>query len=147
VSKSKKPPVIQTPDFLEGPNQDLILTNSQQSQKINTNLYKKSGSFRRPSTVFQVDKENPLVKRMADLAHKNVQIGQNLSNKNNKFIEMCHLLKLKEEESKNPQNQYQFRLYSRLSEEFDPFFLPVYESFMNVKYENQKSNLIKISNN
>ena len=147
VSKSKMPPVIQTPDFLEGSNQDLILTNSQQSQKINNNLYKKSGSFRRPSTVFQVDKENPLVKRMADLAHKNVQIGQNLSNKNNKFIEMCHLLKLKEEESKNPQNQYQFRLYSKLSEEFDPFFLPVYESFMNVKYENQKSNLIKIYNN
>ena len=146
-SKTKKAPIIQTPDFLEGSNSDIILTNSSQSQKINNDLFKKSGSFRRPSTVFQVDKENPLVKRMADLAHKNVQLGQNLPKKNNKFIEMCHLLKLKEEESKNPQNQYQFRLYSKLSEEFDPFFLPVYESFMNVKYENQKSNLIKIYNN
>ena len=146
-SKTKKAPIIQTPDFLEGSNPELILTNSSQSQKINNDLFKKSGSFRRPSTVFQVDKENPLVKRMADLAHKNVQLGQNLPKKNNKFIEMCHLLKLKEEESKNPQNQYQFRLYSKLSEEFDPFFLPVYESFMNVKYENQKSNLIKIYNN
>ena len=38
---------------------------------------------------------------------------------------------------KNPQNQYHFRLYSKLSEEFDPFFLPPYENFMNVKYENR----------
>ena len=136
-------PFMKNSAILEGLNPTI----NQQGQNIYNNPSKKSGSFRRPSTVFQVDKENPLVKRMSDLAHKNIQIGQNLQKKNNKFIEMCHLLKLKEEEMKNPQNQYHFRLYSKLSEEFDPFYLPVYENFMNVKYENQKSNLIKIYNN
>jgi hypothetical protein len=31
-------------------------------------------------------------------------------------------------------------------EDFDPFFLPVYENFMNVKYENQKTKLIRVYN-
>ena len=56
------------------------------------------------------------------------------------------MLKLKEEEMKYPQNQYHFRLYSMLSEEFDPFFLPVYENFVNVKYENQKMSLTNVYN-
>ena len=143
----KKQPFIQNPAILEDSNPDLMMANNQQGQKLDNNLFHKSNSYRRTSTVFQVDKENPLVKRMADLAHKNnIKIGPNIQKKNNKFIEMCHLLKLKEEELKTPQNQYHFRLYSKLSEEFDPFFLPVYENFLDVKHENQKSNLIKIYN-
>ena len=110
---------------------------------------------RRTSTVFQIDKENPYIKRMADLSHKNVQLGQSYQSNIKKppgppgkkdFLEICKLLKIKEEEAKNPQNQYQFRLFSVLNEEFDPFYLPVYENFMNVKYENQKTKLIKIYN-
>ena len=108
--------------------------------------------IRRASTVFQIDKENPYIKRMADLSHKNVQLGQNFQSNIKKppgppgkkdFLEICKLLKIKEEEAKNPQNEYQFRLFSDLNEEFDPFYLPVYENFMNVKYENQKTKLLK----
>ena len=59
-------------------------------------------------------------------------------------MEICKLLKIKEEEAKNPQNQYQFRLFSELTEEFDPFYLPVYENFVSIKYENQKTKLNKL---
>ena len=118
-------------------------------QQKNPNL------IRRASTVFQIDKENPHIKRVADFAHKNVQIGQNYpqnqqnikkGNGKKDFLEICKLLKIKEEELKHPHNQYQFRLFSVMSEDFDPFFLPVYENFMNVKYENQKTKLIKLYN-
>ena len=91
-------------------------------QQKNPNL------IRRASTVFQIDKENPNIKRVADFAHKNVQLGQNYPQNINKgngkkdFLEICKLLKLKEEELKHPQNQYQFRLFSVMSEDFDPFF-------------------------
>ena len=108
--------------------------------------------MRRASTVFQIDKENPYIKRVAELTHKNVQLGPNFQSNIKKpqgkkdFLEICKLLKIKEEEEKRPQNQYQFRLFSVLTEDFDPFFLPIYENFMNVKYENQKTKLIKIYN-
>ena len=121
-------------------------------QKLNSNN-------RRPSTVFQLDKDNPLVKRMSNMTHKNSITNQNIQKINNynprlneeeinntKFIEKCHLLKKKEEEENLPKNQYHFRLYSMLSEEFDKFNLPVYEDFINVKYENQKNALIEIYN-
>ena len=121
-------------------------------QKLNSNN-------RRPSTVFQLDKDNPLVKRMSNMTHKNSITNQNIQKINNynprlneeeinntKFIEKCHLLKKKEEEENLPKNQYHFRLYSMLSEEFDKFNLPVYEDFINVKYENQKNVLIEIYN-
>ena len=139
---------IQNPAILESSesSDNFIINTNQQSQKINNNLYQNASSLRRPSTVFQIDKENPLLKKIGDLAHKSLQVGPNNQSKK-KFIESCHLLKLKEEEMKKPQNQYQFRIYSKLSEEFDPFFLPEYEKFVNAKYENQKSNLIRIYNN
>ena len=139
---------IQNPAILESSesSDNFIINTNQQSQKINNNLYQNASSLRRPSTVFQIDKENPLMKKIGDLAHKSLQAGPNNQSKK-KFIESCHLLKLKEEEMKKPQNQYQFRIYSKLSEEFDPFFLPEYEKFVNAKYENQKSNLIRIYNN
>ena len=121
-------------------------------QKLNSNN-------RRPSTVFQLDKDNPFVKRMSNMTHKNSITNQNIQKinnynprlneeeiNNNKFIEKCHLLKKKEEEENLPKNQYHFRLYSMLSEEFDKFNLPVYEDFINVKYENQKNALIEIYN-
>ena len=121
-------------------------------QKLNSNN-------RRPSTVFQLDKDNPFVKRMSNMTHKNSITNQNIQKINNynprlneeeinntKFIEKCHLLKKKEEEENLPKNQYHFRLYSMLSEEFDKFNLPVYEDFINVKYENQKNALIEIYN-
>ena len=121
-------------------------------QKLNSNN-------RRPSTVFQLDKDNPLVKRMSNMTHKNSNTNQNTQKLNNfnprlneeeihdnKFIEKCHLLKKKEEEENLPKNQYHFRLYSMLSEEFDKLKLPVYEDFINVKYENQKNSLIEIYN-
>ena len=106
---------------------------------------------RRASTVFQIDKENPYIKRVADFAHKNIQLNTNFPppvKKDGKkdFLEICKLLKTKEEEIKRPQNQYQFRLYSVMAEDFDPFFLPVYENFMKVKYENQKTKLLKLYN-
>ena len=141
-NNSQKKPFIEDSNAL-----DLIINNNNKpKQKINNNIFPKQGSIRRPSTVFQLDIDNPHVKRLSNLSHKENQKTVNIPKKNNKFIEMCHLLKLKEEEMKNPQNQYHFRLYSKLSEEFDPFFLPPYENFMNVKYENQKMNLIKIYN-
>lgn len=105
------------------------------------------GAIKRISTVFNVDKSNPNIIRM--MPHKgNNTIISNNSKKNeiNDFIDICKLLKLKEEEYKNPINQYQFRLFSVLSKNFDPFYLPVYENFMNVKYENQKNKLIKLYN-
>ena len=121
-------------------------------QKLNSNN-------RRPSTVFQLDKDNPFVKRMSNMTHKNSITNQNIQKINNynprlneeeinntKFIEKCHLLKKKEEEENLPKNQYHFRLYSMLSEEFDKFNLPVYEDFIYVKYENQKNALIEIYN-
>ena len=141
-NNSQKKPFIEDSNAL-----DLIINNNNKpKQKINNNIFPKQGSIRRPSTVFQLDIDNPHVKRLSNLSHKENKKTVNIPKKNNKFIEMCHLLKLKEEEMKNPQNQYHFRLYSKLSEEFDPFFLPPYENFMNVKYENQKMNLIKIYN-
>ena len=108
-----------------------------------------SKTKRRASTVFQIDKENPYTKRVADFANKGNQVTNYQYKKKgdkNDFIEICKLLKIKEDELKGPQNQYQFRLFSVLSEEFDPFYLPVYENFVNVKYENQKTKLIKIYN-
>ena len=105
---------------------------------------------RRASTVFQIDKDNPYIKRVADFAHKNIQLGgtyqANIKKATGKrdFLEICKLLKIKEEEAKNPQNQYQFRLFSELTEEFDPFYLPVYENFVSIKYENQKTKLNKL---
>ena len=123
---------------------------------INKNPFNKPRTneniIRRASTVFQIDKDNPYIKRVADFAHKNVQLGgtyqSNIKNATGKkdFLEICKLLKIKEEEAKNPQNQYQFRLYSALTEEFDPFYLPVYENFVSIKYENQKTKLIKLYN-
>ena len=104
---------------------------------------------RRASTVFQIDKENPYIKRVAELTHKNIQLGPNFQSKpgdKKDFLEVCKLLKLKKEEEKYPQNQYQFRLFSVMTEDFDPFYLPMYENFMTVKYENQKTKLIKLYN-
>ena len=133
-------------------------------RKISFHNKKNENLIRRASTVFQIDKENPQIKRVAEFGHKNAPLGgntqqnntnnnKNNNNKNNKkngekkdFLEICKLLKIKEEEAKYPQNQYQFRLFSVLSEDFDPFYLPVYENFMTVKYENQKTKLIKIYN-
>ena len=111
----------------------------------------KSTTLRRASTVFQVDKENPYIKKVADFAHKNIQLNSGLSQPMKKdekkdFLDICKLLKIKEEEIKRPQNQYQFRLFSVMAEDFDPFFLPVYENFVSVKYENQKTKLIKLYN-
>ena len=112
----------------------------------------KSTNLRRASTVFQVDKENPYIKKVADFAHKNIQLNNaGLSQPMKKdekkdFLDICKLLKIKEEEIKRPQNQYQFRLFSVMTEDFDPFFLPVYENFVSVKYENQKTKLIKLYN-
>ena len=121
-------------------------------QKLNSNS-------RRQSTAFQLDKDNPLVKRISSMNQKNSLANQNNQKLNNynprltgeeinqtKLIEKCHLLKKKEEEENLPKNQYHFRLYSMLSEEFDKFNLPVYEDFINVKYENQKNALIEIYN-
>ena len=101
---------------------------------------------KRPSTIFQIDKENPYTKRVAEYGQKGPFKPNWKRGQNGNFIQNCKLLKLKEEEIKGPQNQYQFRLFSVLSEDFDPFFLPVYDNFMAVKYENQKTKLIKIYN-
>ena len=128
---------------------------NENTQKIKKNPFAKQqnpDNFRRASTVFQIDRENPYIKKMADLQHKNVKLDPNFQSNAKKppgkkdFLEICKLLKIKEEEAKNPQNQYQFRLFSVLSEDYDPFYLPVYEKFMNVKYENQKTKLIKLYN-
>ena len=128
----------QNPAIIEGPS----------GNKVNNqnNIFQKIGSMRRPSTPFQVDKESPNMKRLSDMAHSNANIGGNNQKKSNKFIEKCLLLKKKEEEMDSSENQYHFRLYSALSEEFDPLFLPVYEHFIKVKYENQKNCLVNCYN-
>ena len=141
----KIPIINRNPAVIEGPIPPDININIVPPIKKNNNHYQKSGSIRRPSAAFQVDKESPQAKIIAELAHRNDKFAQNFQ-KSNKFIELCKLLKLKEEEMKYPQNQYHFRLYSMLSEEFDPFFLPVYENFVNVKYENQKMSLTNVYN-
>ena len=115
------------------------LNNNPQNQKIN-NFIPSKGQSRRPSAVFQIDKENPKYKKMAELAHQSLKKDQK------KFIEKCHLLIRKKELEEKPQKPYNFRLFSKLSEEFDPFYLPVYENFMYVKFENQKTKLVNMYN-
>jgi hypothetical protein len=101
---------------------------------------------KRTSTVFQIDKENPYSQRVAEYSQYGAFNHKGNRGQNENFIQNCKLLKLKEEEIKRPQNQYQFRLFSVLSEDFDPFFLPMYDNFMKVKNENQKTKLIKVYN-
>ena len=142
--------------FNQNQNQIIELNEESNSNEISTGqrdplsalnnkmLDKNNPKGRRTSTVFQIDKENPYTRRIA--GYSSQYSGFKKGTEKNNFIEICKLLKLKEEEFKGPQNQYQFRLYSSLSEDFDPFFLPVYENFMNVKYENQKTKLIRLYN-
>jgi len=122
-------------------NEDLIMRLNNPSQnKVNKTIEK------RASTVFQIDKKNPFTKKIAEYGQNGSSTPNRKKGQNENFIQNCKLLKLKEEEIKGPQNQYQFRLFSALSEDFDPFFLPEYENFMKVKYENQKTKLIKLYN-
>ena len=126
-------------------------SSSNENPKMKQNLIKntKNQILRRTSAVFHIDQNNVHIKKIAELAHRNVPMSGNYpmnSNVKKDFLEICKLLKTKEEELNNPQNQYQFRLFSVMSEDFDPFYLPVYENFMNVKYENQKTKLIKLYN-
>ena len=131
-------------------NQIIELNEESNSNEISTgqrdpiSMLNNNSKTRRTSTVFGIDKENPYTRRIA--GYNSPYSGFKKGAENNNFIEICKLLKLKEEEFKGPQNQYQFRLFSSLSEDFDPFFLPVYENFMNVKYENQKTKLIRLYN-
>ena len=98
---------------------------------------------RKKSAVFQIDHNNPHRIRTAKYSHKKMP---NQKEDKKDFIEMCKLLKIKNEELKYPQKQYQFRLFSVFTEDFDPFYLPIYENFTNVKYDNQKKKLIKLYN-
>ena len=139
---SLKESIPQNPAIIEGPTGNNVNNPTNQN-----NIFQKSGSIRRPSAVlFHIDRENPSMKRLAEMAHQNSNFGTNIQKKNNKLIEKCLLFKKKEEEIDAPDNQYYFRLYSVLSEEFDPLFLPEYENFIKVKYENQKNCLIKFYN-
>ena len=133
-----KESIHQNPAIIEGPSGNNV--NNQ------NNIFQKNGLNRRKSTVFEIDKDNPNMKRIADMAHGNANLGGNNQKKNNKFIEKCLLLKKKEEEMDSSENQYHFRLYSALSEEFDPLLLPVYEHFIKIKYENQKNCLVNCYN-
>ena len=154
----KKHPLYQTQEKIDEINNSITNQLNQKLNNINSKNIQPLGSnsrIRRPSTPFQIEKDNPFVKRLSNMAHKNSIANQNNNynqrlngeQMNNKlFIEKCRLLKKKEEEQSLPKNQYHFRLYSMLSEEFDKFYLPVYEDFINVKYENQKNTLIDIYN-
>ena len=81
---------------------------------MNKNPFAKQSSdtfIKRASTVFQIDRDNPNIKKISDLKHKNIPIGPNFQSNLKKpqekkdFLEICKLLKIKEEEAKNPQNQ------------------------------------------
>ena len=124
-----------------------------QNFNLKKNIFAKQSSdtfIKRASTVFQIDRDNPNIKKISDLKHKNISISPTFQSNMKKpqgkkdFLEICKLLKIKEEEARNPQNQYQFRLFSVLSEDFDPFCLP--ENFMHVKYDKQKTKLVKLYN-
>ena len=120
-----------------------LININQQSQRINKPSINPA-AYRRQSAVFPLDLENIRIQKMANLGNKSLQPSSNIQPK--KFIDNCTFLKLKEAEMKNQQTQYQFRLYSMLSEEYDKLLLPSYENFMKVKYENQQASLINIYN-
>ena len=154
INKRMEPEKPNKPFFLnkinQNQNQIIELNEESNSSEINTgqrdpiSILNNNSKARRTSTVFGIDKENPYTRRIA--GYNSLYSGFKKGSEKNNFIEICKLLKLKEEEFKGLQNQYQFRLFSSLMEDFDPFFLPVYENFMNVKYENQKTKLIRVYN-
>ena len=89
------------------PSEDLFmrLNNPSQNQPNKTKA-------KRASTVFQIDKENPYTKKVAEYGQNGPFKPNWKKGQNGNFIQNCKLLKLKEEEIKGPQNQYQFRLFS-----------------------------------
>ena len=84
--------------------------NNNKEVEVQNPLFKKD-VFKRVSVVFNIDKTNPNIMRITNMSH-NTFLANKAKKKNlgENFIDFCKLLKLKNEELKNPINQYQFRL-------------------------------------
>ena len=108
----KKHPLYQTQEKIDEINNSITNQLNQKLNNINSKNIQPLGSnsrIRRPSTPFQIEKDNPFVKRMSNMAHKNSIANQNNNynqrlngeQMNNKlFIEKCRLLKKKRRRTK-----------------------------------------------